>query len=378
MIITDVSTIKLNLPTDCWELVVIDTDDGIKGWGEVTGSLDLDGLAHFVESAKSILIGKSPAAVNSLTSQLERWEYPSKANMRCFRGAVSGINQALWDLAAKNLNIPLYRMYGSEDGKKIKLYANLNKALRNDRRSYVMGQNAAKAYSEGFEFVKVTPFDELNPLKSKTDFSKAFEKMDAVVRSVPISHIAVDCHQRFNRFSYYRALNTIIEKYGIPFWIEDTVPVLDYESQKKIMQMFPGVMYAAGEDSSSFTQILKTIESGLYDVIMPDVKYIGGPSSVLPLFPIVESKGGFVSMHNPNGIISTAHSAHLMTLSRTDIPMEFPFAAVKDRADLSIPSEKVSNGFYELTDKPGIGVEIKQEVLLEYGLKYKQGEWGKC
>jgi L-alanine-DL-glutamate epimerase-like enolase superfamily enzyme len=73
--------------------------------------------------------------------------------------------------------------------------------------------------------------------------------------------------------------------YGNPFWIEDTVPINDWESQRIVTQKFPQIMFAAGEDALNIKQIMNIATSGTYDVIMPDVKYMGGPSAVKSIIP---------------------------------------------------------------------------------------------
>lgn len=367
--------VRLNLEKDIWDLIIIDTDLGVRGWGEVTGSLNINGLAFAVESMKEIVIGEDPSNVENITNYLQLWEYPSKIALREYRTAISGINQALWDLFAKELNVPLKALYGCKKIDKVSLYANLNKALRNDRRPEKMAMNAKNAFELGFSFVKCTPFDEITTSMTNYEISKAMELIDAVNEFVPIDRIAIDCHQRFTRYTLSRMLNTLVNKKGIPYWVEDTVEVLDYESQKIVMNKYPEIMFAAGEDSINFKQLLITINSNAYDVIMPDVKFIGGPSIVKNVIAVSAAMGKHISLHNPNGLIATAHSAHLSTLVQNFMPMEYPFGVFENRKDFASPSENIVNGTYVFNNSPGIGIEIKEEVLKEYGLCFNNTKW---
>lgn len=376
MRITDIQTLRVKVPNDTWDIIRILTDEGIYGWGEVSSSLDIDGVSSSIDEIKQIIVGHSPSEVESLTYKMESWMYPSKKDMRCYRCAISGINQALWDLFAKEMGIPLYQLYGSSE-KSIPLYANLNKALRNNRSSSQMGSNAEKAMKEGFSFVKCTPFDEIQPNSDRIDFRESFKRLGAVVEAASIENTAIDCHQRFNRYSLARMIEKIEKEYGIPYWIEDTVDILDYGAQRTIVNRYPEIRFAAGEDSVNPSQIIRTINSDCYDVIMPDVKYIGGPSSVKSISGYAEIQGKMVSLHNPNGLISTAHSAHLSALLRTRMPMEFPYMATPERKEMASPTETIIDGVYVFNDAPGIGVELKEDVLIDSAEVFEKGKWNK-
>ncbi len=375
MIIVNVSVVRMTLKTDIWDLVIVDTDEGIRGWGEITGSLCIEGVAAILDSMKDYLIGKNPAHRYECLQLFHQWRYPKISDLRTYSSALSGLDQALWDLYAKHLGIPLYQLYGAAGVQSIPLYANLNKALRGDRRESLLAEHGKEAVELGFEIVKCTPFDEITPENSTLEFDNSIKKMDALVSAVDISHVAIDCHQRFNRFSLSQMLTRVLDRYGIPYWVEDTIAINDYTVQEQISGSFPMFRFAAGEDAVSIYQIEKTVRSHGYDVIMPDVKYIGGPSVVLPLIGYVEGIGKQLSLHNPNGLVATAHSAHLSAISRQKIPMEFPFMAVPDRASLAFPSEIIRDGSYYFTESPGIGVEISKEALMEYGKTITCGSW---
>lgn len=375
MIITDIKTIRMTVPNDIWDIIMMTTDSGISGWGEVSSSLDINGVAAHVEEMKSLVIGHSPLEVETLTKSIEKWEYPSKKDMRCFRCAVSGVNQALWDLFAKELNVPLFQAYGCKSISGIPLYANLNKALRSNRNPKTMGEHAQKAMEEGFSFVKCTPFDDITPQIPAIDFGNSFEMLREVVAVAGIEKTAIDCHQRFNRHTLSQMIMKVEKEFGIPYWIEDTVEILDYPSQKTVVDRFPEIRFAAGEDAVSPYHLAKTINSGAYDVVMPDVKYIGGPSAVRSAISYAECMGKTISLHNPNGLIATAHSAHLSALVSNCFPLEFPFMASKGRESLAFPTEHIENGTYIFNDSPGIGIEIRDEALADYGKEYIQGSW---
>lgn len=368
--ITNIRLIRMQLPGDVWDIVILETDSGLRGWGDVSSSMDIEGVSACFKSFEKFMLSRSPLARENIIRDLERWSYPNLNNLRCFRTALSGIDQCLWDLCAKIYGIPLYKFYGASEIQSIPLYANLNKALRDKRDANLMGEHARKAKEAGFDFLKVTPFDEIHPSDWILNFTKTFEKLDAITKFMPMEKIALDCHQRFTRHSLCQMIDKVLERYGMPFWIEDTVAINDYESQRIVVAKYPEIRFAAGEDAINIPAIKDIIDSGLYDVIMPDVKYVGGPTVVLTLIHMMNSLDRIISLHNPNGLIATAHSAHLSTLVTNGAPMEFPFLSVPDRACLAYPTEKIEAGCYVLNGEPGIGIELKDEAIEEFGIEY--------
>lgn len=377
MKITDVQIYKLELPTDQWMLVEVETDEGISGWGEVTGSCDDLGLAGILREEKDRLIGQNPLHIQECERGFCQWTYPVLRTIRTYATALSGLDQALWDVTAKHYGVPLYKLYGGDGQTEIPLYANLNKALRKERSPGALAENGALAAKAGFQMVKCTPFDEINPTKVDNDSGKAWERLEALAASVPIGRIAIDCHQRFERHTLARMVEEMMKRFGTPYWIEDPVAVLDYETMRCMNRRYPSIRWAAGEDALDMKQLLTTMYSGCYEVLMPDIKYIGGPSAVKALIPAAEGYGCKVTLHNPNGIIATAHSAHASALCESPLPMEYPFAAVADRELLSVPHELVRNGAYVFNGEPGIGVSISDEAMREYGFRYVNGHFEK-
>ncbi|MDY0287568.1 MAG: mandelate racemase/muconate lactonizing enzyme family protein [Sphaerochaeta sp.] len=375
MKISNVRVYTINLPTDTWMLVTIETSNGIVGWGEITDSFNDTSLAEIIVEARQALIGKNPLHIQDCLKDFYTWVYPVKNSIRLYRTALSGLDQALWDISAKFHNLPLYALYGGDGTSSIPLYANLNKAIRNNRSAQALKDSGELAYKAGFKMVKCTPFDEITPRSTYNILDRGFERFAALAEALPIGAISIDCHQRFERHTLSQMVERVLTEYGNPYWIEDPVDILDYKTMEIMNSRFPEVLWAAGEDSINERQLHTTIASGTYGVLMPDVKYIGGPSVVKSIIPYAQALGFRVTLHNPNGIIATAHSAHLSALCQNDFPMEFPFQAVMQREILATPQEMIKDGRYVFTDAPGIGIEITKEALKEYGTEFHHGAW---
>lgn len=375
MKITDVQTYRVTLPTDQWLLVCVETDEGHRGWGEATGGMDDHGLASLLETLKPMLIGQNPLNIAECERAFETWTYPVTRGIRTYSTALSGLDQALWDVTAKHYGLPLYRMYGAGEKKSVPLYANLNKAIRKKRRPEDLEKNGVLAAQAGYAMLKCTPFDEVNPANVDSDLDAGFQRLGALAQHVPIERIAIDCHQRFERYTLSRMIERLLNEWGQPYWVEDPVDVKDYDTVRTVTARYPQVRWAAGEDALTYDMINRTMQSRCYEMIMPDVKYIGGPSVVKNVMAYGEGLGFKVTLHNPNGPIATAHSAHLSALSKFETMMEYPFMAVPERELLCEPTEHVHDGRYWFGEEPGIGVELKPEVLRAFGERFADGRW---
>src|SRR5690606_13989707 len=118
---------------------------------------------------------------------------------------------------------------------------------------------------------------------------------------------------RFNRRTLYEFVNWVNNQ-GNPFWIEDPLST-DFEDDfQKVRNQFPLIRWAAGESVLSLTELWNYLNHRSVDIIMSDVKHIGGVSAIRSIFSIAEERGLMVSLHNPSCPISTAFSAHLTAL----------------------------------------------------------------
>ena len=144
---------------------------------------------------------------------------------------------------------------------------------------------------------------------------------------------------------------------------------------RTVIARYPQIRWAAGEDALTYNMMNQIMQSRCYEMLMPDVKYIGGPSVVKNVMAYGEGLGFKVTLHNPNGLIATAHSAHLSALSRFETMMEYPFMAVPERELLCEPMEQVHDGRYWFSEEPGIGIELKPEVFRTYGERFVNGRW---
>jgi galactonate dehydratase len=371
--IQSIRTYRIQLHGDTWLWVELTTDNGLTGWGEASSSGNDQAVAEIIAGWEPLLLGKDPRRIIDLSAPV---------NVRTFKRdrlsmtGWSGIDQALWDVAARSFGLPLYHLLGAFGNDSIPLYANLNRAIRKDRQPGALAEQGKSALDNGFTIVKCAPFDEISPDLFKTDIAKPIERLEALAAHVPWTSIAIDCHERFSRTSLADFMAYLKSRNVVPYWIEDVLPSEDADLFKHFRNSYPYYRWAEGETSINIADLWNELNERNTDVIMPDVKHIGGVSAIRSLIPVAEDRGLWVSLHSPTGPISTAFSAHLSALRRKSIPMEYPWGVAQERSQSTFPPEPVSGGKYHLSaDNPGIGLQPNPEFLLHYGTIWEAGQW---
>lgn len=364
MKITCVRAWKLCPPNDSWLLASAGTDDGLTGWGEITGSgHDAGALAVLGEAAVGML-GADPLDLGARLAPLRSFRYP------CLRDKIavtawSGLAQALWDIRAQAFGQPLYKVLGGSETR-IPLYANLNRGLFGDRSPAAHARHAEAALAEGFFAAKCTPFDEVTPSSpDAAALENGLERLRAAA-SAGAEKISIDCHRRFAP-PLARVLLGRLDGMGCFAWVEDLLDTPHAAAYPELRLAHPRVVWAGGEETTGLRDALAMLSGPEKpDLFMPDVKYVCGLDEMAAVCRLGDSLGCRLSFHNPSGPVSQAFSAHVAS-AFPGATAEYPFLSVPDRRFATIPEEPVEGGAYHLSDRPGLGVAPSSECLERHG-----------
>jgi galactonate dehydratase len=263
--------------------------------------------------------------------------------------AFSGLNQALYDLLAKREQVPVWRLFRDEAPfKGLPLYATINRALRT-RSAEEYGAIVGEVQLQGFETFKCAPFEAV------TGPERAVEKAAAGLATLArlrerFADLAmrVDFHERFQPQDFFAILPEL-ERLQLD-WIEEPFAVgPSYDELRRHTRL----RISGGELFWGKRRFAEIAEHGWCDVIMPDVKHVGGFG---PLLDVLKSAGGRVeiSPHNPSGPISTAASLHAAAVHPERVrSLEYSFQRAYTRGSTG---EVIENGTLVLGDEPGWGV----------------------
>ncbi len=263
--------------------------------------------------------------------------------------ALSGINQALYDLLARREQVPVWQLFAARtELTSIPLYATINRALQ--ERSIDEYLDIVSAVTDqGFAAFKCAPFEAVDkPSGGLAKSAAGIRTLEALRVAFPNIAIRVDFHERFAPVDFFELLD---EFAGLRLdWIEEPFPM--GEAFAQLRRRTP-IRVAAGELFWGGARFAEIANRGWADVIMPDVKHVGGFGSLLK---VIDSSRGLVevSPHNPSGPISTAASLHAAVLNPDVVnSLEFAF----DRAGTRrATGELVEGGKLYLPDGPGWGV----------------------
>ncbi|MDP3064099.1 MAG: mandelate racemase/muconate lactonizing enzyme family protein [Chloroflexota bacterium] len=367
MKITDIQTVVVNAQRErTWLFVEVHTDEGVVGIGEASQNrLDAGAVAQIRELAP-LYIGRSPLDVIGERSLLLR---RPDAHRMLF-SAVSGIEQALWDLCGKALGVPCYQLLGGAVRDRIRLYANIVLAAIN-RSPEEYAELAKRAALEGFTAVKLNPIDPVLPrsrLPGSDEFKRladlAVERVRAVREAVgPTVDVLTDWSYAVPPSEARRLAERMAEFHLFwieePFWSAD--PSLLAEFRRGL-----GTRLAGGEMSSGLVPFRRLLEAKAVDVLMVDVKWIGGILEARKVSAMAEAYETEIGPHNMSGPVATAASVQLCATLPNFLILEYCWGAVPWRADLVEGTERVEKGFIPLPTTPGLGISWNSQAAREY------------
>jgi galactonate dehydratase len=276
-----------------WVFARLTDGEGTVGWGEGTLEGKAAEVARAIESAPSRLPGDLVGAA-----------------------AFSAIEQATWDLKARKAGKPLATLLGGAKRERVALYANINRGTT-DRTPAGFAQRAREAVALGFAAIKIAPFDKMD---------EGYARIAATAQAIAgRAELQVDCHWRFD---VKRADEALAEcaRLGVS-WFECPIPETpeNYPAIKRLRGKAnaAGMRLAGAETFIGAEGFRPLLEQGLYDVVMPDVKYAGGLAECLRIAELAARHGCAVSLHNPSGPVCHAHSVHLSAVLESGERLEY-------------------------------------------------------
>ena len=328
-----------------WVFISVTSTDGRTGWGEAS------------------LIGWEPMLLTASQALALEWQgrplADAQAGLRVspqspgglvFNTVVSAVQQALACLldgsvpgapAAPELSAAVLRQ-------RVPLYANINRATRL-RTPQGFVDTALRARAQGFSRFKAAPFDGLTPelcasAQGQALIAHGVECMLALRQALgPDAMLMVDCHWRFDETRALQALQALAP--AALHWFE--CPIAETHAHWPAMRRLraatreQGVLLAAAETQVGLASFQTLFEEALYDVVMPDIKYCGGPLEMLKIAQRAAEHGVLFSPHNPSGPVCTWHSLQIAALAPECAMLELQFEesdlydAVLDGAPLS-------------------------------------------
>jgi galactonate dehydratase len=330
-----IKSIKPNI-TGPKVFVKIDTNHGIFGWGEITGS-EPKVAAALCESLFELLDGENPTRIEHIWQKLYR-------SHRDIRGgplmvhAISAIDMALWDIAGKLWGVPVYRLLGGPVRDKIRLYPIRNKAEK-------VGTGGPHPFSG-----------------SPAEVDRLVKMVDEARKRVgPDGAVMFDAHCAVPPPMLLQFASKI-EPYNLLFLEEPAVPG-NIEVFRRLKEQIR-IPIATGERDRTIWEVIPYLQHRCIDILQPDCGHTGGITSMKKIAALCETFYTPIAPHNTCSELGLSASFH----ATASIPLFLIHEAYLDGHimphGVAKPTFEIDkDGNAVLSQAPGLGVEMDEELM---------------
>ena len=328
-----------------WCFVKVYTDEGITGLGEGSG------WPRVVETAindlKPIVIGEDPMNIERIWQKMLVSTMGAGMTGTPGSGSMNAIDMALWDIKGKALNTPVWNLLGGKVRDRIRAYGHAKTPER-----------ALELKERGLTAVKTG------------GVHRTVEKVDAIRKAVGDEmDIMVDAHGP----PWFTTKDAIVigkalEPYKLLFY-EDPVPPDNIEALQRVQDNVD-IPIAAGERHSHIWGVRQLIEREIVDVVQPDTGRIGGISQMRKIAAMAEAHYITVAPHSGSlGPVAEYAAIHVLAAIPNALILERVHDDVPVRYDVTLPHIETIDGHIEVPDRPGLGVDIDEDVVLAHPSK---------
>ena len=364
VIVTDLEVIVVNVTQRTkWIFVLLTASNGVTGLGEA--SLGRRSELNELNSFFRLVEGQSPFDINLYRTK--GWPRASSGN-RAVATAFSAIEQALWDIVGKTLNVPVYQLFGGKLRDSLPVYANINRATSN-RTPEGFAEKARQAVADGFKAIKAAPFDGFPPLTATANEISSARQLGVDCVFAMREAIGDDIAIKIDAHSFFDVeLSISVAQQLLPAnlsWYEEPIAPTQTTNTRRSHESISQTL-AGGEFLFGVEGFAPLCEENAVDIIMPDVKHCGGLLEAFRIAAVAEANGVKVSPHNPSGPVSTAASAALCAALPNFEILEYQWGEQPWRSNLVVPNERFVNGAINISDSPGFGIAFDERVLAEH------------
>ncbi|MGO7118180.1 galactarate dehydratase [Rhizobium johnstonii] len=357
-------------------IVALDTDDGLTGWGECYNHGPDKALPPLLDYLYGFVSGQDPTRVEYLVNLLiQQSRFPPGA---LGLAAISALDHCLWDLAAKAVNVPVYKLLGGEVRDRIKAYAGVYTAP-----DAPAARDEFDRLKEGWGFTafKLSPWRiDMhsnrwgNVVKASADY---FRSLRETVNDE--YEIAFDAHAKIFEPIAARQLGNALAPYD-PLFFEEPLRPENIEAWGDLKQGLNCTL-ATGESLYNRNEFLRLLQVKGADLIQPDICVVGGISEMRRIATLAEAFFVGVAPHNPMGPLATAVNVHFSAAAQNFRILEYrlPKGQAYVYGGLDIEKREgetryvvdpylPKDGYLELRpDRPGWGVEMDEKAMEEEG-----------
>ena len=358
-----------------WLFLKITTDNGIVGWGEPVVEGKADTVKAAVEEMAEFLIGKDPGQIEDIWQVLYRGGFYRGGPI--LMSAISGIDQALWDIKGKALGVPVYELLGGHVRERMNIYG----WIGGDKPAHVV-EAAKLRIEQGYRAVKMNACSEMEWIDTPQKIKDAVDCIASVREAVGFDiGIGIDFHGRVHKGMAKGFMKEL--EFIKPMFIEE--PVLSENKEAFLhLAQYTSTPIATGERMYSRWDFKTLFEQGAVDIIQPDLSHAGGITEVKKIASMAEAYDVALAPHCPLGPISFAAALQIdfncinAFIQETSMGIHYNQGA--DLLDYLENPEvfDVKEGSVARPTLPGLGIVVNEEKVREMakiGHNWKNPVW---
>ncbi len=365
MKITDLRVFQTQGGHANWTFVKLYTDSGLTGVGEASLERNDEVVVKALETFRDFLVGQDPFQIEYIWNALYKQTF--KYGQLIILTALSGIEQALWDIKGKALGVPVYELLGGKLRDKARAYANawafqkiVTQMTAEDTPDSI-AENALKMVDKGFTALKWDPFREGGQVIQRSEEEFALACVKAVREAVgPSIDILIECHGRFNMHSAIRMAHKL-EPYD-PFFYEEPIPPDNLDALAALQRSI-NLPIATGERLYTRWEFRPLFEKNAAQIIQPDICNVGGIWELRKIAAMAEAYYVSVQPHNSNGPVQTIASLHLDASIPNFVFQEFFYPYLDMYNEVLTEPIIYKDGYLEIPTSPGLGTDIREDVI---------------
>jgi galactonate dehydratase len=370
MKITRVSSLVVNANMRNWIFVKVETDQaGLYGWGEATLEWKTKGVVGAIDDVSRLLVGEDPLRIEHLYQIMYR-QYFWKVGIEGMT-AISGIEQALWDIKGKWLNVPAYELLGGRVRDRVRVYNHLGggqmQSMYESSEPQEFAERALMVKAAGYTALKFMAVPRTEPVEGLRSVRYAESLVRAVREAVgPEVDLMVDLHARTlppMAIQYCHAF----EPYGLLFF-EEPCPTEDIEATALVTRQ-SRIPIATGERLVGRHQFRELFEKRACHVIQPDLSHCGGLWEARKIAAAAETYSMAVAPHNPNGPIATAAVVHFALATPNWLIQEAISSDVPWRNEVITNPIEAVDGYIAPPTRAGLGIDVDEQAAARYPFK---------
>jgi galactonate dehydratase len=344
-----------------WVFLKLTTDEGIVGWGEPNLEGKPEAVLGALAELEEYLIGADPTRIEHHWQAVYRGSFYHRGAV--LNSALSGVDQALWDIKGKALDTPVYELLGGPTREAVRAYAPVvgdESPERLDGTPELLAERAVERVDAGYDAVKMIPFAETWHVHTPSETDRITDMVaavrDAVGRDVDI---AIDAHGKLSPAMARRVLDAV-EPYD-PLFVEEPVKP-EYDHRISELRSNTSVPLATGERRFSKWEFRDLCESGI-DVFQPDPSHAGGISELRRIAALAETFGIAIAPHCPLGPVALTAAVHVDAAIPNFLVQETPGFYGGTFDQYVADGLTMTDGHVQLPDEPGLGIDVDEDAL---------------